>query len=39
MIAGLCAALAVLVAGRPEDRGRVLMGADRLIETPHIPQR
>jgi hypothetical protein len=29
----------VPVAGFPEDRDRVLMGGDRFLEPPHIPQR
>src|ERR1035441_1025212 len=31
-------ALAVLVAGLPEDGGGVLVGGDRLVEPPHLPQ-
>ena len=32
-------ALAVPVPGLPEDRGRVLEGADRLLKPPHQRQR
>src|ERR1700740_3341312 len=34
-----CYVFPVPIAGLPEDRDRVLMGADRLLEPPHLYER